>query len=104
MITEARKRITTAATTTVTSTRCLISQVVISCASAGTTFKLKIQDKATPSPFVLIPEFTLIVPTDGMPNVDLLWKDFPVSMDGGIDIITTGTPGEVSVWLALVTN
>jgi len=90
--------ITTAATTTVTSTTCYVSTVVISCSNAGTTYTIRVQDKSG-TPKILIPTTAaLTVPTTGVPNVSLLW-DEPILFTGGIDIITAGTPGVVDVWL-----
>jgi len=89
--------ITTAATTTVTSTTCYISTIVVSCSNAGTSYTLRIQDKAG-TPKILVPTTTLTVPSTGAPNVSLLW-DEPIIMTSGIDIITGGTPGVVDVWI-----
>lgn len=97
------KRIAASGTTTILSTSCLVRQITISCADAGTGWTLKIQDRRSDFPFVLIPAFTLTVPTDGNPNVQLTFQD-PLPMEGGIDIITVGTPGEVAIWLILMTN
>lgn len=104
MIVPVQKRITTNATTTAIATSCVISQIVIACAVAGSSWTLKIQDKAS-SPFVLIPAFTLIVPPDGYPNVVLNLAS-PIPMSGGIDIVTAGGSGtrEVAVWMILGTN
>lgn len=110
MIKPVTKRITsgttgTPATTTVIASSCVVFLIVIGCVNAGTAWTLKIQDKAS-SPNVLIPAFTLTVPTDGKVNILLnLEKDFPLPMEGGIDIITAGTTaGEVSVWMIIGTN
>jgi hypothetical protein len=101
MINPYKKRITTSATTTIVSVPCLVLQIVIACAVAGTTWKLKIQDQAS-SPFVLVPELTLAVPTDGP---IILKFDEPIPMDVGVDVVTTGgSPGEVGVCIIAVTN
>lgn len=89
--------ITSAGTTTVTSATCYVSTVVISCSNAGTTYTIKIQNKEG-TPKILIPQYTLTVPTNGAPNTNLLW-DEPVIMTGGVDLVTTGTPGVVDVWV-----
>lgn len=105
MIKPITKRITSKTTTTVIDTSCVVFLIVIACAGAGTAFTLQIQDKAS-TPNVLIPAFTLTVPTDGKANVLLnLEKDFPLPMDGGIDIITSGTTaGVVAVWMIIGKN
>jgi len=104
MIKPLTKRIDTSTTTTAIATSCVVFLIVISCPNAGTSWTLKIQDKAT-TPNVLIPAFTLTVPTDGKVNVLLnLEQDFPLPMDGGIDIITSGTAGVVAVWMIIGTN
>lgn len=110
MIAPVTKRITTGVTgtpvtTTVIATSCVLFLIAIACAAAGTAWTLQIQDKASP-PNVLIPAFTLTVPTDGKVNLLLnLEQDFPLPMNGGIDIITTGTAaGIVAVWMILGTN
>jgi hypothetical protein len=74
-----------------------LKQVVIACRNAGTTWKLRIQDKAG-SPKTVVPDFTLTVPTDGKPMIIVF--DSSIPMEGGLDIMTpSGTPGEVSVWI-----
>ena len=99
-----KKRITSNTTTNVITSSCVIMQIVIACKTAGTAWTLQIQDETVP-PFVLVPAFTLTVPTNGQPNVILKFNELPLPMDTGIDIITTGTtPGEVSVWMILGTN
>ena len=96
-----KKRIVTAATTTVLSESCVVFEIVIAVADVGTTWTLKIQDKAG-SPCVLVPKFTMVLPTDFKPII--INFNEPVTMDGGIDIVTTGTPGEVCVWLIVGKN
>jgi hypothetical protein len=77
----------------------VVFQIVISIASAGTTWKLKIQDKGSPAT-VLVPETTLAAPTT--PTAIIIKFDYPLPMQGGIDIITSsGTPGEVGVWIVV---
>ena len=105
MIRPVTKRITTKGTVHAFSEKCVVFLIVVSCANAGSAWTLQIQDKAS-TPNILIPAFTLAVPTDGKVNVLLnLEQDFPLPMDGGIDIITAGTTaGEVAVWMILGTN
>ena len=83
---------------------CLLEQVVIACADAGTAWTLKIQDLSSPNPRVVVPPCTLAVPTDGKPVIILGREFFPLPMEGGIDIVTAGTtagPGGVTVWLII---
>jgi hypothetical protein len=105
MIVPYKKRITGNGTTTVIATSCLVYQIVVTCGVPGATWTLRIQDKATPNPFILVPEFTLSQPSDGYPNMIANFVN-PLPMDGGIDIITAaGTATrEVAVWMILVTN
>jgi len=95
--------INTKTTTQAVTESCLLLQVVIGCADAGTAWTLKIQDGSSPNPFVVVPAFTLAVPTaDGKP-IQLNF-DYPLPMTGGIDIITAGTTagtGGVTVWLII---
>lgn len=94
-----KRLITTKTTTTLLSSPCLISQIVITCSDAGSDWTLKIQDKASPTPFIIVPPFTLQLLTDGQPNVNMNFQS-PLLMDGGIDIITDGTTaGAVAVWV-----
>jgi hypothetical protein len=79
-----------------------VSQIVIACANAGTSWTLKIQDKGSPAK-IWVPAFTLSVPADGLPKI--IKFDEPVFFLNGIDIVTTGgTPGEVAVAIQLTTN
>ena len=103
MIKPITKRIAAATTTTAVSSSCSLKQLIISCPDAGTSFTLRIQDKSS-TPNILIPTFTLSVPSDGNPNVYLKWHEMPVPMDGGIDLITAGTPGVVVVYLTIQTG
>jgi hypothetical protein len=94
------KLIKTATTTHAVVGSCLLMQAIISCSDAGTSFVLKIQDLSSPDPFVWIPPFTLAIPSDGYPNI--IGKfELPLPFNGGIDIVTTGTPGLVAVCLII---
>jgi hypothetical protein len=55
-----------------------------------------VQDKSgTPS---IVMSGTLSLPTDGFPVV--LWFREAIRMEGGVDVITSGTtPGVVDVWV-----
>jgi len=86
--------IAAATTTHIIAGGCAIREIVISPAAAGTAYTLTIQDQSTPA-FVIVPAFTLTVPTTGLP-IQIKF-DNPQRMDGGVDIITGGTPGSVSV-------
>lgn len=66
-------------------------------ASPGTTWKLRIQDKTSPDPFIIVPEVTLSSPT--LADWKIQGYEKPLRMDGGVDIVTTGTPGVVAVWI-----
>ena|SRR5256885_12326635 len=88
-------RISSSTTTTVTSKSTKVSQVVISCSNAGTSWVLKIQDKQG-TPMIFVPPFTLGIPSTG----PLIIKfDKPILARSGIDIVTSGTAGVVDVWI-----
>jgi hypothetical protein len=95
------KHITSSATTTPISASCYVSSIVASCSNAGTSWTLQIQDKAS-TPNVLISPFTLIVPADGLPNINVAY-DRPQRAVDGIDIITAGTAGVVDVQIGCQT-
>ena len=100
MIKPVTKIIKTATTTHAVVGSCLLLQAIISCPNAGTSFVLSIQDLSSPDPFVWIPPFTVSIPSDGYPNV--IGKfELPLPCVGGIDIVTTGTPGLVAVCLII---
>jgi hypothetical protein len=87
------KRITTSATTAATAQSGRVSQIIISCDNAGTGWTIRIEDNGSPV-MVLWPTTTLAVPTTGPLKI---FFDVPVRVNGGIDIITVGTPGIVTV-------
>jgi hypothetical protein len=92
-----KSKITIKGTTTVIAQSCQLNQILIAVTSAGTAWTMQIQDKAS-VPFILVPAFTLALPTD--PGPIRIPFDWPVYMDGGIDIITAGTTaGVVYVWM-----
>jgi hypothetical protein len=103
-MTEARKavRITSKVTTTFLSVPCIIVQLVIAVASEGTAFTFSLQDKGSPAK-VLIPTYTVELAPSAVQkpsNPRILTFQYPVYMEGGIDIITAGTTaGEISVWI-----
>jgi hypothetical protein len=96
-----RARITTAATTTIRSGSCGLAQIVIAVEDPGTSFTLKIQDQASP-PFVFVPQFTAALPTDFKPII--IEYDNVVDAAGGIDAVTTGTPGALCVSVHVLTG
>ena len=74
-----------------------IRQIVLSSSSAGTTWIVKIQDRAS-TPAVLIVPNTVTLPTDGFP-LKVKFDD-PVPMEAGIDFVTvSGTPGVADLWI-----
>jgi hypothetical protein len=83
--------------TTVVSTSCAVKQIVISVFSAGTGWVLRIQDIAA-IPFVLVPPTTLTAPST--PSAAIINFDEPVYMEGGVNVVTSGTTaGVVYVWV-----
>ncbi len=97
-------RIADNATHTIVAQTCYVQQITITCGVAGSGWTLKIQDKDS-SPSILIPEFTLALPSDGYPNVHWGGLNFQaLPMVGGIDIVTAAGSGtrEATVWLVLI--
>ncbi len=95
-----RNRIVTDSdTTVVTDKTCAITQIVIAVQDDGSSWTLRILDKGSPA-LTLIPETTLAAPTT--PAAIILNFQDPVRMEGGIDIVTTGTAGELGVWINAV--
>jgi hypothetical protein len=93
------KRITSNTTTNVTTKGAAVKQIQISVANAGTSWKLRIQDRASPNPAVLIPDLALSAPT--APDMGKAFYDVSIPMENGIDIVTpSGTAGVVDVWIA----
>lgn len=93
----ADKRITTSGTTTILAQSSHVSQVLVSCTNAGTAWTLKIQNKEG-TPKVLIPAYTLLI------GITLFKFDESIMMRDGIDIVTSGTPGVVNVFIVAETN
>ena len=87
--------ITTAATTTVTSSDAYVASIVVSTSAVGTAFVAKVQNKEG-TPKILIPAlassavgYQTLIATQGA----------PIYMKGGIDIVSTGTPGVIDVFV-----
>ena len=89
-------RINTATTTHLYVGPCFVQQIVISVEAAGTSFKFRLQDQSSP-PMVLISETTLSAPSS--PTAAIVRFEDPVFMKGGVDAVTTGTPGAVCIWI-----
>ena len=81
------KHITSKTTTNIVAENAYITQIVYLCSGAGTTWALKIQDKAT-TPRIWFGPVDLTVPSDGKPII--INFTYPVAMEGGIDVITSG--------------
>jgi hypothetical protein len=99
MLYQAQKvvKITAAGTNTVLTSTGYFLALIASVAAAGT-LVITIQDKAT-TPNKLLPAIDLTPP--GPVNGALVkdWKaSQPVRMDGGIDVVATGT-GEAYLWI-----
>ena len=96
-------RITTSAVFTPVPVSCGLLQVVIAVNGAGSGWQLEIRDAASPNPFVLFPQITVAVPTTGLPIVQNF--QFPIMMQNGVKVVTSsGTPGELAIWLEYVTG
>jgi len=92
----ASSHITSKTTTTITASTAYVSTLVISCSAAGSSWTLSVQDgEATAK--ILVPSFTLTVPTNGQPIV-LNFQE-PIVMTTGIQVVTAGTTaGTVDVF------
>jgi hypothetical protein len=88
------RAITGSLTTTVAPNTIYLYSLQYSCSNAGTGWGLKIQDRS-PTPNVLYQIAALAVSTVPVVVQNL---NFPIPILGGLDIITTGTPGVVTVW------
>lgn len=89
--------ITAKTTTTPTSATAYVSAIVIACSGAGTAWTMIIRDKQG-TPAILVPSFTLTVPSTGSPII--LQFAEPIIMTSGIDIVTGGTTaGTVDVFI-----
>lgn len=87
--------ITTAATTTVVSSDAYVSSITISTSAVGTSFVAKVQNKEG-TPKILIPAGTAAV---GNQTLNFNGSAGAVYVKGGIDIVTTGTPGVIDVFV-----
>ena len=84
---------------TVTAKSCYVTSVVITCNNAGTGWTLRVEDIDSP-PKVLIANFLLHVPSDGLPNVNVSF-DEPVLMKQGINLVFSGTAGVAIVRMSV---
>jgi hypothetical protein len=76
-----------------------IYSIIVSCVDAGSSWNIGVQDRATPTPFQLVPVHVIAPQTDGVAQ-KLDFTDHPAYMDGGIDINSkSGTPGTMDVWI-----
>jgi hypothetical protein len=87
--------LTTAATTTVVSSDAYLVSLVITTSAVGTGFNAKVQNKEGTAK-ILIPATAGAV---GTQSLILSHKEAAIYMKGGIDIITTGTPGVIDVFV-----
>ncbi len=93
----AANHITAKTTTTPTAATAYVSAIAIACSAAGTAWTMVIQNKEG-TPKILVPSFTLTVPTTGLPVI--LQFAEPILMTSGIDIVTGGTTaGTVDVFI-----
>ena len=100
MLYQAQKvvKITAAGTQNVLAKTGYMLALILSVAAPGT-LAIIIQDKATPAVNKLMPALDLTAPGSGTGIVVKNWTaPQPVRMDGGIDVIATGT-GEVYLWI-----
>ena len=88
--------VTTAATATLVSSDAYIVSVVISTSAVGTAFKAQIQNKEG-TPKILVPAIgTAAVGTQAY---TFAGQGSAVYMKGGIDVVSTGTPGVIDVFV-----
>jgi hypothetical protein len=90
-------KVTAAGTNTVVNDTCFLLALIASVVTPGT-LGITIQDRST-APNKLVPPFDLTPPGAGTGILVRNWSaPKPVRMNGGIDIVATGT-GEVHLWL-----
>jgi hypothetical protein len=100
MLYEAQKvvKVTAAGTQNVLASSGYMLALILSVAAPGT-LTIVIQDKATPAVNKLMPTVDLTPPGSGAGVIVKNWTaPRPVRMDGGIDVVATGT-GEVYLWV-----
>lgn len=84
-------------TITVMGSTCRLKRIVSECSNAGTTWTLKIQDRATPNPGILAAAKTQTADTGGAPTQIDFGND-GIIMENGIDVVSAGTSGVADIW------
>jgi hypothetical protein len=96
------KHITTAATTSLSNVSAYIEQIVYCCTSIGATWTFAVQDRGDPAATPPIPIQTLVkvaVVATTTPDQQKVFYDRPMPMRNGVDVVTTGTPGALDIWV-----
>jgi hypothetical protein len=96
-----RSFINSSVTTSLANQTVYLWNLIYNCTAAGTTWSFKVQDRTSPTPMVLYNIASQTVSTTPVVVINL---NTPIAMIGGMDIITTGTPGTVLVWGAVSMN
>ena len=80
-----------------------LAYVIFSIVAPGSSWKLTVQDKSSPTKNVLIPPFDF---TPAGPDAPLVVKEWepkrPCLMNNGIEILSAGTAGEAFMWVWFV--
>lgn len=95
------KHIVTADTFPVTTVSSYIEQIVYCATSVGAGWTFVVQDKGdTFTPVYPIQAIVKVaVSATTTPTEQKVFYDRPIPMRGGIDIVTTGTPGALDIWI-----
>lgn len=92
-------RITTATTTVITNQTCLLRSLRLVFSGTTTDARATVQDKDSPAHVFYVSDELDAPATIQVPFPESDDKVQPVAMKGGIDIVTTGTIGDLDVWL-----
>ena len=95
-VTRTAFHITSATTTTAIASDAYIVSVVIATSSVGTAFAVKVQNKEGTAKILMA---TPSSPAVGTQVLNLGGERSAVYMKGGIDIVSTGTPGVIDVFI-----
>lgn len=96
-VTRTAFHITTATTTTVVSSDAYVASVVVNCSSLGTAFTAKVQNKEGTAKVLVANDTTPVV---GNKAITVGGADRgAIYMKGGIDIVSSGTPGVIDVFV-----
>ena len=96
------KHITTAVLTPMSNVSAYIEQIVYCCTSIGAGWTFVVQDRGDPGAIPPIPIQTLVkvaVSSTTTPDQEKVFYDRPIPIRGGVDVVTSGTPGALDIWI-----